>query len=97
MNCPKCGSSATLQFKCPSADGHAAYVCECGHQWNGNRLTILEQIEQSQTPEEFAEIFVFPGFGGLWHCYFWGGAWCDKKNATAAVLGYFKRKLGVEG
>ena len=90
MKCPECGSKKTLKM----SDG--SYICECGHQWKDIGLTVIEQIEQSQTPEEFAEIFVFQGFGWLWHCYLFEGAWCDKQNAVAAVLSYFKQKLGVE-
>lgn len=59
-------------------------------------LTIFEQIYQSKTPEEFAELFIEQNAFGLWCCVIFPGAWCDKQNAVTAVLEYFKRKLGVE-
>lgn len=89
MNCPSCGSKKILKL----VSGY--YVCECGYQWKEEDLTFLEKIDKSQTPEAFAELFIRQNGFGLWTCIIFPGAWCDKQNAVAAVLQYFKQKIGA--
>lgn len=61
VSCPKCNATDEVNTSVVTNKGvaHFAYICSCGHQWQGNEATREVEVDLSQATQGLDD----PNFG----------------------------------